>query len=67
MPLLSEILNLMALLALEPVMLLWWCWRPLVKRVLFLLPDSPPNGFFGVVVPQGFQPDKPLFARRPNR
>ena len=25
-----------------------------------------PDGFFGVIVPQGFQPDEPHFPRRPD-
>lgn len=39
----------------------------MIRRRLLMFPDAFPYGFLGVVVPQRFQPDKPLLPRRPDR
>lgn len=42
-------------------------WRSVIRRCLLMLPYTLPYGFFGIAASQCFQPDKPLFSRRPDR
>lgn len=42
-----------------------WPGRRFVRR-WFMRPNALPNSFFGVIISQGFQTDKPLFSRWPD-
>lgn len=53
-------------LATDTVMPFWRWGRRTILPFALTLPNTLPDGILGVIVTQGFEPDKPLLPRRAN-